>query len=390
MDIPALQASPVGQLVPIKIPDIARGSVDYHAFLPEPLPPQPDLSPATWTEVAEATEALGMLKQACIQLPNPALLIAPALAREAVDTSALEGTFAPLSEVLEARLPHERPSSPEVAEVRAYERIAHEGFRWVEDHPITIGLLCEMHAILSEDSMKPMKDPGRVREHQVLIGPEGCTAEEARFIPPPGDDRLRTALESWQAWIEAEHAIPPVVQAALAHYQFETVHPFGDGNGRIGRLLIVLQLMRLGALSAPVLTVSPWLLRNRRAYQDGLLQVSVSGDWNPWVSLFCRAVREQAIAHVGVVGRLTDWSTDTRQRINDRGWSGTIVRVADSLIEWPVITMRWVADTYGVSPPTAKGVVDRLVDIGVLTELTGRSYGMIFGAHGVIEIVESL
>lgn len=390
MDLDLLRSSPVGSLIPISGEDARTGRYDYFAFLPNPLPEDPNLDPRTWTEVAAAMEAIGQLRQACAHLPNPQLLIAPALAREAVSTSALEGTFAPLSEILEARIEPQILRSPEVAEIRAYEHIAREAFAWVSERPISIGFLSEMQAILVSESRTPARDPGRVRQHQVVIGPEGCAVPEARFVPPPGDDRLRAAVEDWQAWVQADHELPPALSAAMAHYQFETVHPFGDGNGRIGRLVIILQLLRTGALPAPVLTVSPWLLRNRGQYQDQLLRMSQSGDWNPWVAFFCRALREQCEAHVRVIDDLALWIAEVREKINDRRWAGTILRMAEDLVDWPVLTMTFAANKYGVSIPTAKSAIDRLVEIDVLEELTGRRYKRIFGAPRVIELVESL
>jgi Fic family protein len=176
----------------------------------------------------------------------------------------------------------------------------------------------------------------------------------------------------------------------MAHYQFETLHPFGDGNGRIGRLVVLLQLVRYGALPEPALTISPWLLKRRGEYQDHLLRVSQTGDWSPWVEFFCQGIAEQAEAHVGVADQLLEWLSTVRDTLNARRWSGTIVSLAQDLIDWPLVTLMFTAKKYGVSVPTAKSAIDRLVDIGVLREMTGRTYNRVFGASNVIELVESL
>ncbi len=390
VDLDALRGSPVGQLVPISGQDARYGDYDYFAFLPKPLPERIELDAHSWTTVAHATEALGRLKQACAQLPNPQLLIAPALAREAIDTSALEGTYATLGDLLEARLPLSVPKSPQVAEIRAYEQMARQAFAWVAERPVTIGMLCELQGILARDSRMPARDPGKIREHQVLIGPEDCRIEDARYVPPPPDDRLRSALDNWQAWIDQPHDLPIPVVTALAHYQFEALHPFGDGNGRVGRLLIVLQMLANRSLPEPALTLSPWLLRRRAAYQDHLLDISKNGDWNAWICFFCEGLRAQCDSLVKGVDDLLRWSAEVRGQIHEQRWSGMILRLADGLIDWPMITVSLATQLYNVTQPAAQNAVDRLVQIGVLHETTGRNYGRIYGARGVIEIVERL
>ena len=390
MDLEALGSSPIGTLVPIQGHDEHLREFSYFAFLPASLPTTVDLTSETWTQVAAASEALGRLHQACATIPNPQLLIAPALAREAVDTSALEGTYGALADVLEARLSQAKPKSPEVAEIRAYERMAHMAFDWINDRPVTVSMLCDLQAILAQDSVQPQRDPGRVREHQVVIGPRGGTVYEARYIPPPPDDRLRAGLDHWQAWLETRHPLPPPVKAAMAHYQFESLHPFGDGNGRLGRLIIVLQLVRSGVLSEPAITISPWLRKRRTEYQDHLLRVSKTGDWNSWVCFFCDALTEQSLACVRVVDQLNTWLARVRQNIFDRHWSGTVAHLVEDLVTWPVITSAFVQQKYGVSGPTAKSAIDRLLEIGVIHETSGRAYGRRYAAVDVIQAVESL
>jgi Fic family protein len=186
------------------------------------------------------------------------------------------------------------------------------------------------------------------------------------------------------------HPLPPALKAAMAHYQFESLHPFGDGNGRVGRLVILLQLLRDGALKHPVITISAWFRRRRDEYQDHLLNVSESGDWNAWVSFFCRAVYDQSIACVRVVEELNTWMTAIRQMLNDRHWSGTVTNILDDLVTWPVITSPSVQMKYGVSPPTAKSAIDRLVEIGVLVETTGGGYLRRYEATQVVAGVERL
>ena len=253
-----------------------------------------------------------------------------------------------------------------------------------------MGMLSDLQGMLAEMSQRPPQDPGKVREHQVFIGPENASIDEARFVPPPPGDQLRYSLRDWQDWLDVEHDLPVVVSCALAHYQFETLHPFGDGNGRVGRLVLVLQLLRSGALPEPALTISPWLLKRRDRYQSLLLSTSISGDWNPLVTFFSQALREQCDAHVDTAQELLDWLASVREQLAARRWGGVIGQIVENLVDWPVITSRWVIDGYAVSGPTAHHAIDRLVEIGVLHEMTGRSYGRQFGATRVIELVENL
>jgi Fic family protein len=389
VEIEAFQDSPIGQLVRITGDDAINGPYDHFGFLPDPLPETVDLDQASWTGVAEAAEALGRLRQVCVQLPNPRLLIAPALAREAVSTSALEGTYATLPDVLEARLTETLPSR-EVIEIRGYEEMADQAFEWVGERAITVGLLCNLQAILARKSKRPTRDPGKIREHQVVVGPEGCSVYDARYVPPPPGDQLVLGLHEWQEWIAKDHDLPVVVRVALAHYQFEALHPFGDGNGRLGRLVMLLQLLCDEALPDPALTISPWFEKRRGSYQDHLLRVSHTGDWNPWVQFVSSALKEQCERHVAVAEELLEWMAELRRKIATRNWGGLILELSEDLIVWPVLSVSWAAKNYKKSFPTAKSAIDRLVEMGVLEEITGRKYRRLFGAPDVMRIVEEL
>lgn len=393
MDVDALRASPIGRLVPITGHDPRRGEFTYHAYLPDPLPEPDDLhlAPGTWQAVFDAGVALGALRQACAQLPNPGVLIHPALVRESLDTTALEGTHAALSDFLEARLPSGGLVAPAVAEVLAYQQIAYEAFDWVRERPITVGLLADLQGTLVAGGGGPTRDPGRVRTHQVAIGAHGVHIEEARFVPAPPDDRLHAGLIAWQQWVErSPEGLPSPLRVALAHYQFETLHPFGDGNGRIGRLVAVLMMLRDGTLPHPAITLSAWLFRRREAYQQLLLTTSQTGDWNPWVRFFCEAIAAQASRAVEVAQALMLWTAEIRREINERRWSGLILPVAESLVEWPMVTIPWVVDRFEVTFPTASSAVERLVEIGALAEVTGKRSGRMFAAPAVVAILESM
>lgn len=385
-----LADSPIGRNVPIQGTDARYGPYACFAFFPSPLPDDVDLSMATINQVAAASASLARLDQTCEQIKEPGLLIRPALYREALDTSALEGTYGQLTEILEAELPGAHFQSPETREILGYVHAAQNAFDAVEKQPITLALLCEAQATMFHGSDNPPKDVGKIREHQVWIGQPDASILEARFVPLPGDDRLKSSIETWIDWVNRDNSWPPVLRAALAHYQFETLHPFSDGNGRIGRLVIVLQLLRAVAIRHPAITVSPWLFRHREEYQDHLLDVSRTGDWNPWVQFFCRAIIDQSAALINGARKLTDWLEESRARVNENRWTGAIYDVLTNLTQWPVTSIAAIAQRHSITQTAASNIVNHLISIGILEEMTGRSYGRVFGASDVMKIVDDI
>lgn len=391
MDNELLDKSPIGQLVPIEGNDIRHGEFACFAYLPSPLPSGVDLANSTWTEVTRASSALARLDQATKGLQDPKLLIYPALFREALDTSALEGTYGQLSELLEAKLPGASISSRETKEITAYLEASENAFRAVETRPITLALLCDIQREVFKNSDRQPRDVGSVRTHQVWIGENDLQPiQEARFVPPPGDDRLRAGIENLIEWIGSTNDLPPPLRTAMAHYQFETLHPFGDGNGRVGRLTVILQLLKEGSIDEPAITISPWLLRNRRQYQDQLLRLSETGDWNPWVIFFSHAIIHQCDLLVQGAEKLDNWYANSIEAINSHGWSGKIHEVLKSLAAWPSLTVSSTAEKFHVTSAAATNIVKHLCEVEILTEVTGRNYGRVFDAREVIAIVDSI
>lgn len=391
MDVSALQSSPIGALVPIRGHD-GRFAEDYDcwAFVPDPLPSFVELSPRTWRVVSEAMLCLGRLDQAGCQIPNPGLLRRPTLRREAQSTSALEGTYAPLSEVLEVDPDDVGPArrSPELREVLNYVRAAEYAYEVVQERGVSFGLLLDIHRLLVAGTRADGTTAGTVRDHQVVIGPPGSHVTDARFIPPPPGPDLEIALREWAQWVEGESELPAVVRAALAHYQFEVLHPFNDGNGRIGRLLIVLQLLRYGVLHEPLLTVSPWFEARRHEYQDRLGRLSEDGNWDEWVAFFAAGLAAQAASTTDKVRQLLAYKDETRVRARTQGLRGLAVDLVETLIARPILSTGWVAAAHNVSRQAATTAIARLVEAGILVETTGRSYGRVFAAEAVIRIIE--
>ena len=390
MEVDRFRDSPVGHLVPIRGHDPRFGEdYDHWAFVPEHLPEAVDLSPPTWALTAEAMHALGRLDQAGRQVPNPMLLRRPTLRREAQSTSALEGTYAPLSDVLEADLEDESPRTPEITEILNYVLAAEYAFSAVSERPISVGLLRELHRVLVRGTRADGREAGRVRTQQVVIGPSGTRVEDARFVPMPPSLDLDAALGAWVDWVNSEHrTLTPVTRAALAHYQFETIHPFNDGNGRIGRLLIVVQLLQDRVIRQPLLTVSPWFETRRRDYQDALQAVSETGEWDPWVAFFCEAIRAQATETTRKVDELLAFQERARATAREHRIRGVGVQIAEDLIARPIVNPSWAARHCGVTYPTANTAIERLVDAGLLRETTGGRYARSYACDEVIRILE--
>lgn len=389
MDASRLQKSPIGHLVPIEGYDHRYHERYTHvAYVPDPLPDSLPLEEGTWNAISEAMLALGRLDAATLRLPNPSLLVRPAIRKEAVSTSALEGTYAAFTDLLEADYLKETELSMAVLEVHNYVRTAERGLQLIKERPIAWNLIAELQAMLVRGTRGGMHDAGMLRRGQVLIGPDGCRVEEARFIPCPAGDVLEKGLSDWEKWINADNDIPLLVKVAAGHYQFEALHPFSDGNGRLGRLIAILQLVAGEALTYPVLNISPWLETRRSTYQDHLARVSESGDFNPWVTFFAEAVRRQAEDGIRKVDALIQQKEETVGRLRAEGVRSVAIPIAEELIGYPVISPTEAKERHDVSYQAANTAIGRLVELGILEQIGNRSYARLFRAPPVIRILE--
>jgi Fic family protein len=370
VDHKALEDSPLGTVVPISGTDpLTARQFEHFAYVANPLPNELELRSSTWKQVATAEAALGRLDQASQQFPEPALLRRPALRREAQSTSALEGTYAPFETVLVSE-PEDRQGLPvELREVLNYVVAAEEGFTWARNRPITVGLTERLQGVLVADTPGERCDAGKVRERQVFIGSPGLPIENSRFVPPPPGPGLKAAVTDWVEWVREPPAdLSSVVRAAMAHYQFEALHPFFDGNGRIGRLLIAMSFIRDRVLREPILVVSPWFEARRDAYQDGLLNLSLSGDWDEWIRFFATGVAEAADTTRSRVERLMAWREQALERVRAAGISGVAERVAGELIGSPIVRAPAIARQHDITPQGAMLALRRLADLDVVHE----------------------
>jgi Fic family protein len=241
--------------------------------------------------------------------------------------------------------------------------------------------------VLVHGTPSEFSDAGRIRDRHVFIGPKDAPIEQARFVPAPYGDQLRAGVEDWIRWVNGPPSdLPAVVQAGLAHYQFETLHPFSDGNGRIGRLVIVLQLMRKRVLRDPILVVSPWFEARRLEYQDALLALSQSGDWNAWIDFFASGVAASAATTHQRVDGLISWQQDALARVRAEGIAGVAERLAGELIGSPIMRASQVSRRHGVSHQAAMNALRRLAQVGLVTEQRRRG-GISFTAQPVVKLI---
>ncbi len=377
----------MGHLVPISGVDQRTGQgYDYWAFVPNPLPETIQLQPATWTQVAITEAALARLDQASQQIPDAALLRGPALRREAQSTSALEGTYAPFEEVLESDIENREQLPLEVREVLNFVVAAELGCSWEPERALTSGFIGTLQRTLVQGTRDEHSDSGRVRDRQVVVGPRNAPIAEARFVPPPPGEPLRADFEQWVEWVATPRDLPLVVRAAMAHYQFETLHPFSDGNGRIGRLLVVLQVIRGGPLGEPILVVSPWFEDRRDDYQAGLLELSRTGDWDSWIQFFATGIAAAADSTRLRIDGLLSWRDNALTAVREHGISGVAERLAGELIGKPLLTAPGVAQEHQISRQAAINALRRLVEVNLVVEVD-RNGRKMFRAPQVIELL---
>lgn len=379
-------------LVPIHGHDPRFGAWEHVAYVPEPLPAEtPDLTVRTFNAIASARAALAALDSSARQLPNPSLLRRPTLRREAQSTSALEGTFAPLEAVLAADEDKE-PTDSNLREVLNYVRAAEYAFAWRSDgRPLTVGLLADIQGRLVRGTAADNQHSGRLRDIQVMIGGHhGARIQDARFIPHPPGPELEHQVRDLVEWMTTDHdgLVDPVVAAGMAHYQFETLHPFNDGNGRIGRLLVVLHLMQIGALTEPTLTVSPWFEARRADYYDRLFAVSAQGDWDAWIRFFADGLTASARAAEQQLIDLLAVQADLKSKVRAAGLRAEkAMMLVDYTLEQPIFTVGQVRRHVDLTYARANGLVGQLVSAGVLRQYNDAVYDREFTAPDVLAIL---
>jgi Fic family protein len=355
-----------------------RQPAGYRAFIPAPLPPTPPLRLTGELQrlLSEADRALGRLDGSVLTLPNPDLFVFMYVRKEAVLSSQIEGTRSSLQDLLaaEANLPGELGGAGDVDEVINYVRAMNHGLARLAQLPVSVRLIREIHGELMRGVRGGRLTPGDLRRSQNWIGPGGATLNEAAFVPPP-PDHVPTALGDLERFLHDEEGLPMLVRIGLAHAQFETIHPFLDGNGRVGRLLITFLLTQSGILHKPVLYLSHFFRRHRQAYYDRLQAVRDTGDWESWLTFFFRGVAEVSAEAAETARRILALREEHRTAVTrhlGRG-AGNGHKVLESLFDRPIVSVNQVQVLTGTTYPAANVLVSRLARLGILTEITGNA-----------------
>ena len=348
----------------------------YRAFIPAPLPPVPPvrLDGSLQALLSQADRALGRLDGSIQTLPNADLFVAMYVRKEAVLSSQIEGTQSSLNDVLAAEARVLAPDRPnDVDEVFNYVAAMNHGLARIADLPVSVRLIREIHERLLAGVRGQRLTPGELRRSQNWIGPGGCTLAEATFVPPPAHE-LPRVLGELEQFLHDESALPLLVRIGLAHAQFETIHPFLDGNGRIGRLLITFLLCEKGALAKPVLYLSHYFKRHRQAYYDALQGVRDHGEWEAWIAFFLAGVADVSREATETARRIIALRERHRQLITDHfGYAaGNAHRMLEYLYRRPIVAVGDAREVLGTSYPSANNVVRQLVEHGILRETTGR------------------
>lgn len=361
----------------------------YAAFAPAPLPPEPPLAfgPALGRLLSEADQAVGRLDGVGQLLPNPDLYVAMYVRREAVLSSQIEGTQSTLEDVLNFELGGGRPGLPvDVEEVVNYVHALNFGLLRLKEIPVSRRLIRELHARLLSTGRGSRKQPGEFRTTQNWIGGDSTRIEDAAFVPPP-PALMDDALDDLERFLNDGGDLPVLVHAALAHAQFETIHPFLDGNGRVGRLLITLLLVHRGVLDRPLLYLSHYLKQHRIEYYDRLTAIRQEGDWEGWLGFFLRGVVETATEATRLARDIVSLREDHRSLIQKEGMSGRGFELLDMLFERPVVNVNLVADRLHLSFGGARKLMERFVQGGLLSETTGQQRNRRYAYQSYLDLL---
>jgi Fic family protein len=364
-------------------------TLDGHvAFVPAPLPPKIDLSFELMRRLSEADHALGTLGGIGRILPNPHLLTQPFLNREAVLSSRIEGTEASATDLAlfqAAGSPESNES--DVREVSNYATALRYGLKRLDDLPLSLRFLREVHEKLMTGVRGGDRSPGQFRHVQNWIGPPGSRIDNATYVPPPVQE-MHAALDQFERYLHDRSPMPVLLRAALVHYHFEAIHPFLDGNGRVGRLLIAFLLHVENVLDQPLLYLSAFFERHRREYYRRLVDVTMKGAWLEWIDFFLQGVTEQANDAVRRTRELLDLSESYRRKIAPARNAGVLSSLIDGLFASPATTIPSVAANFNMSYPAAKKNVQKLVALHILKpRRAGR--GSVYVAENLLKIVEA-
>jgi len=363
---------------------VPQGS--YAAFVPAPLPPKLDWTPRLIRVLSDADRLIGKLAGEGGRLPNPHILMRPFLQREAVLSSKIEGTQATLGELLAAEAGASVDRSPDdLREVGNYVVALEHGILRLKELPLCVRIIRELHEKLMTGVRGQQATPGRFRKIQNWIGKPGSTLATASFVPPPPGE-VEMCLAAWEKFLH-ESELPPLVTIALAHYQFEAIHPFLDGNGRVGRLLISLFLIERQILPTPLLYLSAFFEAARRDYYDGLRGVSERGAWNEWLEYFLQGVARMSEDALSRAARINSKLIEWQKKVAGDSTNAPL-RVVELLAANPFITAKGAAEKLGVAFTTAQRAIERLERLGIVKQSGDAKRDRVYCANALLEILE--
>jgi Fic family protein len=372
-----------------KIANIPGRSVSlgaYSAFVPAPLPPSLEWTPRLIGVLSEADRLIGRLAGEGGRLPNPHILMRPFIRREAVLSSKIEGTQATLGELLAAEAGAVVDRSPEdLREVGNYVAALEHGISLLKELPLCVRLVRELHEKLMEGARGQHAAPGVFRTIQNWIGKPGSTLATATYIPPPPGE-VAPCLAAWEKFLH-DSELPPLVTIALAHYQFEAIHPFLDGNGRVGRLLITLFLMERKILPTPLLYLSAFFEASRRDYYAGLRAVSEKGEWQDWLEYFLQGVARMSEDALNRATRINDLLAKWRSELAGQS-TNTPLRVLDLVAANPFITITGAASQLKLAFTTVQRAIERLEQNGIVRQVSAAKRDRVFCAQALLDILE--
>ena len=365
------------------------GEMAYPSFVPAPLPPDPpiDLGNEGWGLLIQANRQLALLEGLTVRIPDMELFISMYVRKEALLSSQIEGTQATLDDVLDPLL--DENANRNVADVINYIRATEFAVKRLRELPLCNRLIKETHAVLMEGVRGQEKNPGEFRYSQNWIGGQGSTLKNARYIPPNPED-MKEAVSDLEKYMNAEDNLDPLVRAALIHYQFETIHPFLDGNGRVGRLLITLFLMEKKIMTAPALYISYFLKRNRIEYYDRMTEVRRKGNYEQWILFFLQAVMESAEDAVHTIDLLTalhDKNTALLMDGTAKRQSDTLKKLFAYLESNPIIDVKKTSEALGLSYNAVARAVSVLMEKGILTQNEKKGKTRIFSYSEYLDIL---
>lgn len=349
----------------------------YKAFSPLPLPPKPalQLDDETQALLSQADRALGRLDGSIQTLPNPSLFVFMYVRKEAVLSSQIEGTQSSLNDILEAEVQIYNADRPrDVSEVLNYVNAMNFGLGRLKDLPVSVRLIREIHERLLKGVRGANRQPGELRTTQNWIGPSGCTLNEATFVPPPPHE-LAAALGEWENFVHDGTPMPILIKIGLAHAQFETIHPFLDGNGRVGRLLIAFLLCEKQILQKPVLYISHYFKRHRQRYYELLQNIRDQGDWESWTKFFLKGIADVSNEATETARRIVELREQHRSLITAEFGrvAANALTVLESLYTSPIISVNNIMELTGVSFPAANQLMRKFEAHGLLMEATGQA-----------------